>query len=198
MTTAIEGSTTVTDGTAAQGTTEVAANAQPPETAATTTTETITTPSVPDTYEFSVGEGVTLDASVQELAVPLFKELGLPQESAQKVVNTYQKITALIDQRSAEAHQTMVAQWEADGRKDKDYGGSRYDKTLSEAQGLVARYGDDSLKQFLSDTGLGNHPGLLRLLANIGKHFSEAPIIPAGGNAGTGKVPLEDLLYSKK
>lgn len=202
MTTANESSTTAGSGTAVQGSTETAANGQPPTTTTETTQpETTATtpvaPVVPESYTFVLGDGVTLDAAAQDLAVPIFKELALSQDQAQKVVDGYQKITALMDQRSAQAHQDQVAQWQADGRADKAYGGAQYEKTVSEAQALVARYGDPELKTFLADTGLGNHPGLLRLLANIGKHFSEAPIIPAGGNPGGGKRPLEDLLYGK-
>ena len=64
---------------------------------------------VPEKYEFKLPEGMTLDSAKMAIVEPLFKELGLSQESAQKLVD-YQ-IQAQKDEvkRAEDAH---VAQWE--------------------------------------------------------------------------------------
>lgn len=202
MTTASDGSTPPV-GDAGQGTTDPGANAQPPGSTATPPPSTPPAPPAPKAPEayapFTVGEGLTLDESVQALALPIFKELDLDQAAAQKIVDAYGQITQQLDQRSNAAHATMIADWQKQGRSDPDFGGANYDQTTSEAQALIARYGDPELTKFLGDTGIGNHPGLLRMFARIGKHFSEANIIPPAGDGGAGgKKPLADLLWGAK
>ncbi len=128
--------------------------------------------------------------------MPLFKKLDLDQGSAQELVGLWEQHTRELDKRANDAHATMVADWKSKGQSDPEFGGARYQQTTSEAQALVARYGDPELTQFLETTGIGNHPGLLRMFARIGKHFSEANIISPTGDGGTGgKQPLEKLLW---
>lgn len=154
------------------------------------------TPTAPENYQpFTVGEGQTLDESLQAMAVPVFKKLNLTQEAAQELVGVYAQIAQQLDARSNEAHATMVADWKSQGQSDKEFGGANYAKTIEDAQGLIARYGDAEFKQFLEQTGVGNHPGLLRMLARVGKHFSESTVIPPNPGAGGGRKDLADLLW---
>ena len=46
-------------------------------------------PTVPEKYDFKAPEGQSLDAALVERATPIFKELGLTQDAAQKLVDFY-------------------------------------------------------------------------------------------------------------
>lgn len=54
------------------------------------------------------------------------------------------------------------------------------------------KFGSPELKQYLNETGLGNHPELVRIFANIGKAMSEDGLVT--GNSG-GVKSAADVLF---
>lgn len=150
----------------------------------------------PETYEpFQLPDGVTLDTHAVELATPLFKELGLTQENAQKVVGLYTELTKQLDERINATRTETVAEWLKQAKADKEIGGAKWSKSLEHAQGIVTKFADAETRQFLEETGLGNHPGLIKMLAKAGAHFSEGSFVAPGASGSSAPRSLEQVFY---
>ena len=173
-------------GAAAPAPTSIAGGADPgqPSTTATVAPDPTTTQhataaeggvGAPEKYEFQLPQGVVDDGRLQKFE-PLFKELGLTNEAAQKLVTAYAEdflaSEQSIDQRLTEQHEA----WKSTVLKDPELGGNNYANTERFAQSAVAKFGTQGLKDYLNQTGLGSHPELVRFCAKIGQAMSEDTI----------------------
>lgn len=156
---------------------------------------------VPDAYEFKVPEGVEgveIDQALAEQFTPVFKDLGLTQEQADKLVKVYAERVAADAKGQTDAlvteWQTKVKGWEDTARKDPEYGGDQFDANLTVAQQALARYSSPELNRLLVETGLGSHPDLLRAFVRIGKATAEDRPGQQQSSAG-GDLSLADRMY---
>ncbi|MGS4494786.1 peptidase [Enterobacter roggenkampii] len=148
----------------------------------------------PEKYEFTAGEGVELDTEALKDFEPVARDLNLTNEQAQKLVDAYPKILAGVQQRQAEAWQAQTEQWAADVKADKEIGGDKLTANLSAAQRVLDLFGTPELKTYLNDTGLGNHPDLVKAFVKIGKAMSEDGMVD-GSNQG--QRSAAEVLYGK-
>lgn len=122
-----------------------------------------------DYTDFELPEGVEVDASALDAAKPLFKELGLDQAGAQKLVEFYaSKLGEVAGTISAQA-EALVAEWQ--GQIKQDWG-AKYDANLSVAAKAV-QLGGPELRDALNETGAGNHPAIIKFFHQIGSTISE-------------------------
>lgn len=151
----------------------------------------------PETYEaFTLPEGVQLDDKVLAQATPIFKDVGLSQDQAQKLVSLY----AGMQQTAAEAQiagfNQVKSDWQAQIKGDPEFGGDKLPKTLGAAKAVLAKYGDKALVNDLKEWGWANHPGLIRLLARVDANLSEDTLVNADATAQPGaKQRPEDILW---
>lgn len=80
--------------------------------------------------------------------------------------------------------------WAKSFESDPEIGGNRRDTTLKHAKTFIRTYGGDEAQQkeltsLMNDTGIGNHPALIRLLSRAGESLAEGRPLPAT-NAGKG------------
>ncbi|HCQ7173416.1 TPA: peptidase [Enterobacter cloacae] len=137
----------------------------------------------PEKYEFKAGEGVELDTEALKDFEPVARDLNLTNEQAQKLVDAYPKILAGVQQRQAEAWQKQTEGWAETVKADKEIGGDKLTANLSAAQRALDQFGTPELKEYLNDTGLGNHPDLVKTFVKIGKAMSEDGMVD-GSNQG--------------
>lgn len=122
-----------------------------------------------DYTDFELPEGVEVDASALDAAKPLFKELGLDQAGAQKLVEFYaSKLGEVAGTISAQA-EALTAEWQ--GQIKQDWG-AKYDANLSVAAKAV-QLGGPELRDALNETGAGNHPAIIKFFHQIGSTISE-------------------------
>lgn len=144
----------------------------------------------PEKYEFKTAEGQELDAEAVKAFEPIAKELNLSNEQAQKLVDVYgSKIMPHVMKQIDEQWSRQSEQWAEQVRADKDLGS---DASIGAAQKAMDKFGSPELKQYLTETGLGNHPELVRIFANIGKAMSEDGLVT--GNSG-GAKSAADVLF---
>ncbi|WP_447881594.1 peptidase [Serratia fonticola] len=149
-------------------------------------------PVVPEKYEFKAPEGVEqLDPQALAVFEPIAKELGLSQEQAQKLVDIYPQ----IQQQQAEAWSKQVTDWGDQVKADKEIGGDKLTASVGQAQKALDQFGTPALREYLEQSGLGNHPELVRAFAKVGKMMSEDKIIVP--NQG-GQRTAADIMYGKK
>ena len=137
----------------------------------------------PEKYELKAGD-IALPAEVLAKYEPLFREAGLTNEAAQKLVDMR---IAEVNAQESTAVEKLVAQhteWLNATKADTEIGGANLDTSVKHAQSAIARFGSPELKSFLDLSGAGSHPELVRAFARIGKAMAE-DVIVTGNNATT-------------
>lgn len=141
---------------------------------------------VPEKYEWTAPEGFEgeLDQATLESFEPVARELGLNQEQADKLVALHAQSLQKANESAREQQSQQLEQWQNDLRNDPEFGGAKFDANVKAAQKAVESFGSPGLKEALEESGLGNHPELVRTFAQIGKAISEDGFIPGGKSSG--------------
>ncbi|MDQ8050730.1 hypothetical protein [Luteibacter sp.] len=145
----------------------------------------------PEKYEFTMPEGVELDAGLAEKVDPILRELNLTNDQANKLANAFAEHRVSEAQRQSDAYAQQVEDWGKQAREDKEFGGAAFEQNVPLAQKAIAQFGTPELKTLLAD-GLGNHPELIRFCVKVGKAIGEDGGVD-GGSAATPKSPADVL-----
>lgn len=150
-------------------------------------------PEVPDTYELKMPEGLEPDAALLAKATPLFKELKLTGEQAQKLSDLYAGKLAETRKAHLDAWNGLLDGWREAARTDPEIGGARFAENVGAAKTALDRFGTPELKKALDEYGLGNHPELVRFCCRVGKALGEDRLVD--GKPGGGAVDPAKVLY---
>ena len=119
-------------------------------------------PAVPEKYDFKAPEGQTLDPAVIEKATPIFKELGLSNDAAQKLVDFY-------NAQAREGKQmvdSMRTEWKAEVAKLPELvTNPRAVEDLGRAKAVIFENDPKGLAAFneaMDLTGAGDNPAIVR------------------------------------
>jgi len=138
----------------------------------------------PETYEtFKMPEGVEYDTALFEKVSPVFKELNLTQDQAQKLVDVYADQAKAIDEAYEKQIQDQRKEWREEFKKNPEAA-----KELSFARKALDHFtADDGEAKALFtglDSFLSDHPAVARVFARVGKFISEDHL-PEGTPGGT-------------
>lgn len=155
----------------------------------------------PEQYEeFKAPEGLSYDDQFMGTFKDVAKELNLSQKQAQHLLD---KCAPVLAQRQIEQIKAVSEQWVERTKTDKEIGGENWTRAASDIARVRDKFGvnadgkmDPDIQEFMQ-TPIGNHPGLLKLLARVGRAFGEADF-PRGGAAKDGKVTPTDFYESAK
>ena len=183
--TTAEASTTTTDAGEPKTTDDVTAvdtTTAPEDNAAPDTKASV--PEVPESYEFTMPDGVALDKTAADEFTAIAKELKLDQASAQKVAD----VGAKMAQRQVEAHAQLVESWVESVKTDKEIGGDKLAENLAIARKAIDTFGTPELKDVLNATGFGNHPAVIKAFYKAGMAISSDRFV-----SGSPKGPENDM-----
>lgn len=125
----------------------------------------------------------------------LAKKHGLTGEAAQALVEHYDGMSRAADALYLEKLEETQKTWSESIKADKEYGGAKLKETHADVERAMKKFGEDpELRKFLNDTGFGNHPGLIKFVARIGKAMRE-DAVNGGAETKTSKQTLLDQLY---
>lgn len=133
----------------------------------------------PESYEFKAPDGVQFDDAVIGAFSEVAKELNLPQDQAQKVLD---KMAPVIAARQDEQLQVARAEWAEAAKTDKEFGGEKLTENLGTAKKALDALATPELRTLLEESGLGNHPEVIRVFYRAGKAISEDRFV--AGQAG--------------
>lgn len=146
---------------------------------------------VPEKYEFKAPEGAELDPKVMTEFEGVAKELGLSQEKAQKVID---KVAPQIAAAQKAQLETIKSQWVESSRTDKEFGGEKLNENIAVAEKALNAFGTPALRTLLKDTGLANHPEIIRAFFKAGQKISGSNFVAGGGNSDATKSTAS-ILY---
>ena len=144
--------------------------------------------SAPEAYEdFTLPEGMEMDADVLGEFKNLAKELNIPQAKAQQLIDFQTQLAT----KQAEQYQAAVTKqaqdWAASIKSDPELGGENYDKNVASAIKVIQSFGDPALTELLNTTGLGNHPSLFKFCHRISAAISEDKFVLPGSQTNAPK-----------
>ena len=142
---------------------------------------------VPEKYDVKVPEGMTLNSDLLEAVTPVFKDLGITQDAAQKLIDAYAPVIAKQAQAQHDAAmQNFDKQIESWGEETKKMLGPDHMKQMAPASKLINAFAGaeaPALRQLLTDTGLGNHPLMVKFMIAAGKAISADKFVEGGNNS---------------
>lgn len=152
--------------------------------------------SAPEAYEdFTLPEGMEMDADVLGEFKSLAKELNIPQAKAQQLIDFQTQLAT----KQAEQYQAAVTkqsqEWAAAIKNDPEIGGENYDKSVASAIKVIQSFGDPALTELLNTSGLGNHPALFKFCHRISAAISEDKFVLPGSQTTTGRKSNEEVFY---
>ncbi|MDB5706789.1 MAG: hypothetical protein JWN66_3905 [Sphingomonas bacterium] len=135
---------------------------------------------VPDSYDLAAPEGLTLDPAAIALATPVFRELGLSNEQANRLMPVAgQFAQGLLDRHNRQ----MLGQVQADrkawldaAQADPEIGGRHWAATIGTAAKALDALGlvkGSPFRVLLDESGLGNHPEMIRAFQRVGQAIGE-------------------------
>lgn len=153
----------------------------------------------PESYEFKAPEGITLDAEVIGEFSTVAKELGLSQEAAQAIVEKLApKLAERTAAQQAEAFKVYRTGLVEQVKTDKEFGGEKLSENLAVAKKALDAFGTPELRTLLNDSGLGDHPEIIRAFYRAGKAISEDTFVPGSTQPTKGETNAANKLYGKK
>jgi len=151
-------------------------------------------PAAFDPTKVVMPEGVEVDQAGMELVAPIFTELGLKQDQAQKVIDAYIK----LEQGKLEQNIAQQAEWAQEIKTDKEFGGEKFDLNAQKANQLLERFGDEQLFEYLASSGAGNNPAVFRLMSRIAAAIGEDSPVVTTTAAAPAKQDVLSILYPEK
>lgn len=140
-------------------------------------------------YQFEMPEGIELDAKMAEAMSPVLKDIGLTQGQAQKLAENLAAYTKQKAEAGAKEWADINTGWVSAAKKDAEIGGANWDGSVKVAQSALARFGTPELARFLTESGGGNHPEVIRFMTRVGNAISEDR--PANGGGDGKGTPAE-------
>jgi len=137
----------------------------------------------PEAYEFKAPEGKEFDPEVINSFSDIAKELDLPQDAAQKMID---KLAPKIQERQMQVIEQVRNDWAQQAQTDKEYGGEKLTENLAVAKKALDAFGTPELRSLLNESGLGNNPEVIRFMFRAGKAISEDRFV--GGTSGGAKA----------
>lgn len=137
----------------------------------------------PEKYEaFKAPEGYELDQAALDKATPLFKELGLNQEQAQKAIDLYSTLHTENEKAISDHWKTTQDNWVKEIREDKEIGHKlpEVKATVSKALDLLGPELKKPFQEAMDLTGAGNNPAFVRGLFKLASMLTEGKHIPSG------------------
>lgn len=151
-------------------------------------------PKVPEKYELKLPKDALLDESALERIADYAKQRGLSQEQAQELVEMENGAVTKFRQDQAEYLKRTSEEWKEALLKDKEFGGEGFKKNAEIAKRAVQKFATPDFIKTLEETGLGNHPELVKMFYKIGKAMSDDSFVKPGAQAPA-KKDLASVFY---
>ena len=134
-------------------------------------------PEGPDGYDFELGDGEQSNDLMDFKNVA--HELGLSNNQAKMVLGIYNKVAEHDAQQEDQDYEQMNTDYLQ--RIQSEWGDS-FDKNAELARRAFQNFASEEAVEVLKDTGLSNHPEILKTFARIGQVMAESDVLPGTRN----------------
>jgi hypothetical protein len=131
-------------------------------------------PESPDKYDLSGIVPDTYNQDVLEQFKQKAHETGMSQEGVRKMAEWYKEVE--VKQHEA-INKARAIQDDQHIMTLKTELGANFDAEVKNARKALDAYTDKAFKQYMDESGLGNHPALVKAFAKIGRELSEDRLV---------------------
>lgn len=149
---------------------------------------------IPESYELKIPKDSLLDEGYVKEVAAFAKSHKLTNDEAQAILERENAFKAAIIEGQQEELEKSQDAWIEETKKDNEIGGDKYEESTALAKRVVDKFGTPAFKKALIDTGLGDHPEVIRIFMRMGTHLKDDSFIRPG-DAPTGKRSMEDVFY---
>lgn len=118
-------------------------------------------------------EGLAIDDKTLASFKDKAKELGLDSSKAQGLLEFYATTQKAALDAQANAAGQIIDGWTKTLQTDKEFGGAKLQATTAAAERAMQRFGSPELKKWFDETGVGQHPELVKTMARVGAAIKE-------------------------
>lgn len=154
------------------------------------TTKDETKPAVPETYEFKAPEGYTIDPKLLETAAPIFKELGLTNDQAQKLVDIQIAREIAAAKGPADSYAATRTEWQNAVKADPEISAAGLDRVKTDIGRVIATLPTDlqgDFRKAMDITGAGDHPAMVKALWKLSSLVTEGSHVTGKGPSSEGQ-----------
>lgn len=155
---------------------------------------------VPETYNLKLPKDSPLTEAELADTADLAKTLGLSQDKAQALLEKRHNDRASFIEGQQQFLKDQVKAWEAATTSDVEIAGkdgADFKQNIAYARNIIGKFGSPQMVKALNDTGLGNHPELVRMMVRIGKAMKEDPFQTGSETKGSETGDLESRAAKK-
>lgn len=142
---------------------------------------------VPESYEFNLGEGLTITDEQKTAFTAIAKDAKLSQAQADSLLKMHSEIINGYMHAAEDAVEKNIAECQKLGLTSQE--------NLGFARTAVNTFGGSEAMQVLIDTGAINHPAVCKLFVTIGQLISEDKPADTHVGGGKGTPRAEDILF---
>lgn len=124
---------------------------------------------VPETYTFKDQNGNEINDTCTEDVQECFKEAKLTKKQADILLNAYRDAVNKIGDFEKEQRTQMTDAWYKQVKNDPELGGNNLNNTKMMIGRVMERFGNQELRDYLNQTGLGYSPAMVRFVTKIGE-----------------------------
>lgn len=146
-------------------------------------------------YEIKQADGSLLDAAQAEKIVSFAKENKLSSAQAQAIYDRENAAVTAFATEQENQYNERKSQWVDAVKNDKEIGGDNFKTNITNASNVLKKFASPEFIKTLDDTGLGNHPELIRIFSRIAKTMQPDSFVH-GSSIQQGKS-ITEVLYDK-
>ncbi len=143
-------------------------------------------------YKLTMPDGVPLDQELMGKAAPVFREMGLSNDQASRLVPLVSEVQQRVVMALGDDFTALKTDWAKAAKSDPQLGGARWSETMRLADTAMTAGGapkGSEFRELLDESGLGNHPAFIRVFRALGEHLAR------GASVRGGKLSREQILY---
>lgn len=146
-------------------------------------------------YKITLQEPILEETHVNEI-VNFAKENNFSNDVANKIAEKANSYLSDYVKNQQAIFENEVNSWEDMIKKDKDFGGEKFQENVNFAHQVINKFASQEFKQLLNETGYGNHPELFKFIAKIGSAM-KPDSFEHGSKQGGIKKSIEEVFYGK-
>jgi hypothetical protein len=127
-------------------------------------------PDSPDKYEIKPPQGKSFDDNILKEFKQAAHAANLLPQQVQKVIDWYGQVTDKVNQQVTE--KTQAERVNAENALKTEWGNA-FDTKVSKARQALKDFADPNDIKYIEESGLGNNPVLIKMLAKMGESVSE-------------------------
>jgi len=145
--------------------------------------------------DFTLPDGMTLNEELKGEFIDIAKKHKLSQEGAQAFIDlSVKNLQQAISSQERITTETREG-WRKEIKIDKEFGGEKFNETAERAIRARDKFsgGSDGFREMLNESGIGDHPEMIKYLARVDKAFGEDRAID--GDKVTPPLSRAEILY---